>query len=551
MKKLIIAILVCACAFADAAPKKEKAKKPARRPVPEMSQKRIEEIASYLPDEPSSPAAHIKDRKIWDKLAQLESASRLIKKAENILKRSIPECPDEMYLEFSKTGNRRDFEIPYFARISNTMTLAVAECLENKGRFIPKLCEYLEVICSERSWVMPAHDVGLRTFDGEIFHVDLGSSARTRNCAWIVSVLKGVLPEEISSKVKHEMERRTFATYRSMWKKRSGFGPLHWFAGLANWTAVCHCEVVCAALAAIDDKMDRAAFIETAERCLPFYISGFPADGYCSEGMGYWNYGWGHYLQIGLAVKKATGGKVDFFADPKTRTIMTFGTGFQMVEGRAPDFADGGGSVADGVLLLGHLQWPELPVNTSTLDRDLLSGGPTVFFLRAFWQEGELPPARTDTMPLRNAYPFGQVWVFRQDSKSDAASFSVGIKGGHNKEFHNHNDVGSYAVMFGGVMMSGDPGGTQYTALTFSPKRYTIPLLSSYGHPVPVLNGCYQEEGSEYAAKILSTEFSDAKDRVVMDIAAAYPDKAKVRSVIRTFDYDRKGRSLTVSDNVT
>ena len=550
MKKMLIVLVLFVFASVDAAPK-GKNRSAAPRSVPSMSKSRIAEIASYLPEEPSAPCAGITNRKAWEKLAELESAATIIKKAESILVQSIPECPDNLYLEYSKTGNRRDYQIPYNRRISNAQTLAVAECLENKGRFVQKLCEYLETICAERSWVLPAHDGGLKTFDGQFFHIDLGSSARARACAWIVSMMRGVLPGVLSFKVKKEIEKRIFSTYRSYWNKKSDFGPLSWFAGPANWTAVCHCGVVCAALAIIEDRTDRATFIETAERCLPFYIAGFPADGYCSEGMGYWNYGWGHYLQIGLAVKQATGGKVDFFGDPKMRTIMSFGTGFQLKEGRGADFADGGGLVSDAVLLLGHLQWPDISVNTSTLDKDLLFGGLAVFSFRAFGQLEGVPAARTDVMPMRSTFPFGQVWVFRQDPKSDAATFSVGVKGGHNAEFHNHNDVGSYAVMFGNVMMAGDPGGTQYTALTFSPKRYTIPLLASYGHPVPVLNGCYQQAGREYAAKILSTDFSDEKEKVVMDIAGAYPKKANVRSVVRTFEYDRKGRKFIVTDNVT
>ena len=549
-KMLVVLLLLCSCASLDAAPK-GRSGSDGRDQVPSMSKRRIAEIASYLPEEPSAPCAGITNRKAWEKLAELESAATIIKRAESILVQSIPECPDNLYLEYSKTGNRRDYEIPYNRRISNAQTLAVAECLENKGRFVKKLCEYLETICAERSWVMPAHDGGLKTFDGQFFHIDLGSSARAHACARIVSMMRGVLPGVLSFKVKKEIEKRIFSTYRSYWSKKSGFGQLSWFAGPANWTAVCHCGVVCAALAVIEDRTDRATFVETAERCLPFYIAGFPADGYCSEGMGYWNYGWGHYLQLGLAVKQATGGKVDFFSDPKTRTIMSFGTGFQLKEGRGADFADGGGRVSDAVLLLGHLQWPDLPVNTSTLDNDLLSGGLAVFSLRAFGQLEGVPAARTDSLPMRNAFQFGQVWVFRQDPKSDVVPFSVGVKGGHNAEFHNHNDVGSYAVMFGNVMMAGDPGGTQYTALTFSPKRYTLPLLASYGHPVPVLNGCYQQQGREYAAKIMSTSFSDGKDRVVMDIAGAYPKKANVRSVVRTFEYDREGRKFSVTDNVT
>ena len=519
--------------------------------MPSQSKARIAEIASWLPDDPAPPGARITDRKAWASLAELESAANIVERAERMLVQPIPECPDEMYLEYSKTGNRRDYQIPYKARIENAQTLATAECLENKGRFVPKLCEYLEAICAERSWVIPSHDKDLRSFDGKEVGVDLGASTRANVCAWIVSAMRGALPGMISFKVKKEIERRVFSAYRSCWNRKGSFAPLTWFAGAANSTAVCHCGVVCAALAVIEDRTDRAAFVETAERFLPFYIAGFPADGYCSEGMWYWNYGWGHYLQVALTVKQATGGKVDFFADPKTRTIMSFGTGCQMVEGRAPDFADGACGVSDAVLLLGRLQWPELPVNSSTLGKDLLFGGPAVFSLRAFGQLDGVPDGRVCSLPARSVYPFGQVWVFRPGPESGGTPFTVGLKGGHNAESHNHNDVGSYAVRFGNVMVSGDPGGTEYTGKTSGAMRYTIPLIASYGHPVPVLNGCYQQHGREYAAKILSTDFSDGCDRVVMDIAGAYPAKAKVKSVVRTFEYDRRSRTFSVSDSVT
>jgi len=551
MKRVLIAVLLCACALVEAAPSAKKLEKAGKRmAVPPPSKRRIAEIAEWLPAKPAAPGARISDRKAWEKLAELESAARIIRKAESILKLPVPECPDNLYLEYSRTGFRTDYQIPFNARIANAQTLATAECLENKERFLPKLTEYLEAICSERSWVYPAHDRGLRTFEGKEFNVDLGASARAWGCAWIVSVLKGAMSELLARKVKGELERRIFSTYRSCASRTSNFNPLHWFNGPANWTAVCHSGVVRAALAVIEDRMDRAMFVETAERMLPFYIAGFPDDGYCSEGMGYWNYGWGHYLTLALAVKDATGGRVDLFRDPKTKTIMEFGTGCQLEEGHAPDFADGGGNVSDAVLLLGQRQWPYLTVTTSALDLDVLRGGPSVFSLRAFGQLDGVPERRVNPLPIRNCYPNGQVWVFRPDPQSASTAFAVGVKGGHNAEFHNHNDVGSYAIRFGGVLISGDPGGTEYTAVTFSPKRYTIPIISSYGHPVPVLNGCYQEKGREHAARILSTSFSNDVDRVVMDIAGAYPKEAKVKNVIRTFVYDRPARSFTVTDLV-
>ena len=67
---------------------------------------------------------------------------------------------------------------------------------------------------------------------------------------------------------------------------------------------------------------------------------------------------------------------------------------------------------------------------------------------------------------------------------------------------------------------------------------------------MPVLNGCYQEAGRERAARILSTAFSNDVERVVMEIAGAYPKKAKVKSVIRTFAYDREKKTFSVTDQV-
>jgi hypothetical protein len=51
----------------------------------------------------------------------------------------------------------------------------------------------------------------------------------------------------------------------------------------------------------------------------PLFISGFTNDGYCREGMGYWNYGFGHYVTMGIAVRAATGGRLDILTGDKLR----------------------------------------------------------------------------------------------------------------------------------------------------------------------------------------------------------------------------------------
>ena len=126
---------------------------------------------------------------------------------------------------------------------------------------------------------------------------------------------------------------------------------------------------------------------------------------------------------------------------------------------------------------------------------------------------------------------------------------SIAIKGGHNAELHNHNDVGSYAIMLDGAEMGGDPGGEVYTRRTFSKDRYVSKVLNSYGHPVPVVGGKLQKGGRAAAAKVLRTEFTDEKDVVEFDYAAAY-DVPALKSLVRTMTFDRANSSITITDRV-
>ena len=87
------------------------------------------------------------------------------------------------------------------------------------------------------------------------------------------------------------------------------------------------------------------------------------------------------------------------------------------------------------------------------------------------------------------------------------------------------------------MLIAGDPGGETYTRRTFSPRRYESKVLNSYGHPVPVVAGQLQKEGEKYAAKIVSTSFSDDRDEVVIDISAAYHEKPA--KLTRTVVFER------------
>ncbi len=46
-------------------------------------------------------------------------------------------------------------------------------------------------------------------------------------------------------------------------------------------------------------------------------MKGYADDGYCSEGVGYYNYGFCAYILLREEEYRATQGKIDFFQTPK------------------------------------------------------------------------------------------------------------------------------------------------------------------------------------------------------------------------------------------
>ncbi len=117
----------------------------------------------------------------------------------------------------------------------------------------------------------------------------------------------------------------------------------------------------------------------------------------------------------------------------------------------------------------------------------------------------------------------------------------VAMKGGHNNESHNHNDVGSFIVYADNEPLLIDPGVGEYTSKTFSDERYTIWTMQSSYHNLPQINGTDQKDGREYAAKVVNHQDGS----LTLDIAGAYPPEADIKSWKRTVNTMESGISVT------
>jgi hypothetical protein len=479
------------------------------------------------------------------------AADRVVAEAERRLGEPIPEQPDDLYLEFSRTGNRTHWQRVAGQRRGRVDAFALAECLENKGRFIPAFEEAVAALCAEPTWVMPAHDGNLANFEGKAIDIDLGSAS----LAWTLSTADYMLGDRLSPAtrrlIRDNVSRRVLAPYRAMVNGERP--PNWWMLTTNNWNAVCLAGVTGSGLALLESREDRAFFVAAAERYSQNFLHGFTADGYCSEGVGYWNYGFGHYTLLAETIRQATGGGVDLFAGDAVRVPATYGARIEIINGVFPAFADCSVTARPSARIL---QFVNRVYGLGLRGYDELDQSPGGALyeigVHAFPNSASkaAPPAATATgLELRDWFDQAGVLIARPGAGGSAV-MGVALKGGHNAEHHNHNDVGSYIVVLGSRPVLADPGAETYTARTFSSRRYESNVLNSYGHPVPMVAGKLQREGREAQGKVLLTDFTDSADTLKLDMKSAY-DVPDLQKLERTFVYSREGRgSLTVTDEV-
>ncbi|MFW6163122.1 MAG: hypothetical protein ACODAJ_10175, partial [Planctomycetota bacterium] len=513
---------------------------------------RAKELAPGLTEGTTAFGRPVTDRAAWQRLATHDAFKGIVDRAERLVEEPLPEQPDDLYLDFSRTGNRTRWQRVAARRRGRIGDLVFAECIENQGRFLPAFESLVRELCKEPTWVYPAHDRSLANFRGKTIDVDLASSALGWSLATARWLLGDKLSPDIRALIRDEVTRRVLDSYRDTiaGKRRGNW----WMRTTNNWNAVCLAGVTGAALALVEERDERAFFVAAAEHYSANFLRGFSADGYCSEGLGYWNYGFGHYVLLAEEICQASDGRIDLFERPGVREPALFAARIEIVSGVYPAFADCSVRAKPSSRIMAFLNRRF----RLGLDRweDVDTAGPHGRLASALMYSfpnsaTEVPPAEEPAVEvgLRSWFEKAGVLIARpaEDSK---VRMGVAMKGGHNAEHHNHNDVGSYVVAIGAEPVLADPGSEVYTARTFSGQRYVSQVLNSFGHPVPLVAGQHQQKGGRARGKVLSTEFTDAADTLVLDIASAYEVEG-LEKLVRTFRYAREGSgSFTVTDEV-
>ncbi|KQC29951.1 hypothetical protein [Flagellimonas eckloniae] len=508
------------------------------------SSEQIEMLKAVLPKEAFQPAPPISDRTYWNKIAAMASGKNYLKLALSELDEK-PEVPiaDSIYRRANLEGNRGIYKPRYYRTMERLEHFILAECIENKGRFLSQINTYLNAIMDMKSWLHPNHDDNENgVLEGRRVSIDLGARRFGSDLALAQVLVGEKLSKNVNEKITEQLKWRIVDTYLTSCKKNDINN--RWIKSTSNWNSVCTSGSMFVAIATSTNEDERLEAVGSALNSMKHYLSGFGEDGYCSEGAGYWNYGFGHYLYLAQILHDYTDGRINLFdaGNPeKLKNVGNFPETYQIHTGICAPFSDGVSKVSnDGGFaynMSARKYGAGMPVDSGK--RKTHDSFSAAFQLIEWEYEALVDKTKKDVQPaseLQDYTYFDDVGMVISRGKQNIP-LSIAIKAGHNSENHNHSDVGTYTIVLDDQIMSGDIGAPSYIAGAFAPDN---PARSSWGHPVPRINHTLQSNGREFEGTITATKFTENLDRVVMDIKSAY-EVPSLTKLIRTMENDKSG----------
>jgi hypothetical protein len=520
-------------------------------PLHPIDQKRVKEIASVLGDRPIGFGEPASKRDRWDALRKSGGYDVFLKEMEHFVFPAFSKADYFSLSDGSASSSAKGLGMMR-NRAKGLSMITIAACLENNGRYLKGVEDGLRDIILQKSWVSPRIDYDFINYNGKQYTIDLTSALYAHTIAQTLYLLGDQLNPVLKKQATEALYMRVFNPLLKIFETQST--QYHgWLVGTNNWSSVCLSGVIGAALTVIPDKKERAVYAYIGEEYSKNALAGFGDDGYCSEGVTYFNYGFGHYAMLRENLWLASDGKIDLFSIPKVREIAQYIPRLEVINGVFPAISDSKtGSAPDSSLMnylstslgLGLTAYENVKLRgrTSNNRMDVLM----VFPNSLTSKQGTSKTLATQPDPLRSFFDQSGILVVRPGAK---AALAAVLKGGNNAEHHNHNDVGSYTVVVGREVMAGDPGSIPYTANIFQEEhRYTYKSIASYGHPVPLVAGQAQKPGTGAKAKVVNTLFTDEKDILTLDLSSAY-NAPGLKKLDRKFTYDRSGTGkLDVED---
>ncbi len=498
----------------------------------------------------------------WDTVPEAVRGAH-IDAAERLLGTEWPALPATVLLEYVRTGNRSNYQALANERREKLAKLVVAEAMENQGRFMDDILNGIWTISEETYWGVPAHlslqKAGAGLPDVNEPTVDLFAAETGSLLAWTdyllgekLDALSPLIRERIYSEVNRRILTPNIEREDFWWM---GFGG----GRINNWNPWVNSNWLTMVLLLERDDARRHAAVYKIMRSLDLFINSYPRDGGCDEGPGYWGRAAGSMFDTLELLHSASEGQIDIFDKPLVKAMGSYIYLGYIADQYFINFADAKGKLYVEPALIyryGKMIEDERMTGFASFaaqQQDFGAGFiPGVFGhlnrqLPAFFVLEEI--AATEPFePL-----FGDIWlpdiqvVMTREKHASREGFYLAVKGGHNDESHNHNDIGSFMVYHNGHPVIVDAGVGQYTAKTFSSDRYDIWSMQSAYHNLPTINGVMQQAGAAFKARDVIFKTVDERTRFQLNLRKAYPDAAHVDYWLRTFTLNR-GENITLNE---
>ncbi len=467
----------------------------------------------------------------------------------------MPVLTDELYADYYETGTRMHFEKLYFERRKRMGRAVISVACDGvDSPLLASAISKIKDIFNEVSWSLPAH-VWNEPTGKNPRTIDLFCAETANMMAQCIDILGPVLDDKFISEIKARLHRDIFENFIA------NRDNIHWASASHNWNAVCHQGINGAALAAETDLTIVAKMLcETAKGLVPF-LSGYTADGGCSEGPGYWNYGFGWFIFLNQQLEKRTSGKLSLIeGDDHVKAIARYGVEVNFSNGYVVNFSDCGPRSffggADLLAYLGNRLNDEKCADMAIFKYKLMDKeGINVDDMRSdlFYFTRLLPNCPADlskdvSLEIGDTYLKDLKVMIARNKDKDGNLWEFAGKGGSNHEHHNHNDCGNYMLNLNGKRAVIEIGAPVYNKAFFSDKRYEFLAARSKGHSLPIINGCEQQAGGTSESTILRNEYNDVEMLMDIDITNCYPPEAECAEYIRSYRFDRVNGSLRVTD---
>ena len=486
------------------------------------------------------------DRSSWDALLG-ENKGVIIARGERHLNYEWKVLKATDYLEYERSGERNIMQNPNSANNTALSDLVLAELAEGKGRFMDQIINGVFYQTERTSWVLSAH-LPLQKSGRSLPHyneqiVDLGSAELGAFLAWTYYFFHEEMDKVapiISQRLREDIYHKIITPYREndrFWWQ--GFHPRE--DGLVNnWNPWCNFNVLQCMLLLENSPELLSKDVYRTMQSVDKFINYVNADGACEEGPSYWGHAAGKlydYLQI---LYTATNGSISLFDNDMIRNMGEYISRSYVGSGWVVNFADASAKFsAKGDLIYRYgkaVNSTEMMSFAAYLSKDskhTLSFGIDFFrTLESISYDHELrnTPLEHNT-PEITIYPETQFYYFKNQN-----GFFAAVKGGHNDESHNHNDIGTFSLYYDETPFIIDAGVGTYVRQTFGPERYTIWTMRSTYHNLPLINGVEQAHGKKYKAK--NVVVKPESKSISIDLTSAYPTGAQIKNWTRSYQLD-------------